>query len=199
MDDLIRVHGWPESFVCQRIEGTDAPDARVDYVDGDVGGQFVQCDFFVALGSLDGIVDDLTDLLVNILSIKHKGPVKSLSIDLHVNASVSHLQFIGRGQIRGKDSLAEGSDGITCLANFLDFVSGTVRRTWIRHRVARVAIGGYFHAHRTFACGAVIDGEAETLSNGQNVHAVHLHNDKLVWSPLQLRKKGKRLTQMPET
>ena len=76
MDDLIRVHGWPESFVCQRIEGTDAPDARVDYVDGDVGGQFVQCDFFVALGSLDGIVDDLTDLLVNILSIKHKGPVK---------------------------------------------------------------------------------------------------------------------------
>lgn len=72
----IGVDGRSDALVRQRVERGDSADTPVDDFAANVGRQFVQTDLFVRLGPLDGVVDLLAHLQVDVLrSLKNKSPI----------------------------------------------------------------------------------------------------------------------------
>lgn len=91
-----------------------------------------------------------------------------------------YLELVGRGQLVGGDAFAERRDGIARLAHLLDLVARTVGRAGVRHGVARIAVRGHLHHHRSLSRGAMVNGETRGFAHRQDVHAVHLERGWII-------------------
>lgn len=105
--------------------------------------------------------------------------------DFFLDSLFDFLKLLFSSKIVFKDQGSDLLNAVSLLSDFLDFLSGSVGVTWVRHRVSVVSVGITFDHERSIFYG-VLFGPFECFSNSEEIISVNSESWNLVSSGVEV-------------